>query len=203
MRAVIVICGGWSVTQYDVSDLRSRGYVIGVNESAVRFQCDEGLTMDRLWAEHRFAQFLLTRKGDLWLRRSAAKNLLPHPRLRIFDCDHESCKMEHVPEILNGTNSGMVALNRAYQLKPIACYVFGLDMQKGPNGQPYHHPPYEWAKPEGATSPGKYKEWQPQFKAVMNAFKKRGVMLAQVNNRSAITTIPSISYEQFLEETSA
>lgn len=201
MRSVIVICGGWSVSQYDVADLRERGYVIGVNESSVLFHCNEGITMDRLWAEHRFHQYIETRVGDLWVRQAAAKNLQRSPRLRTFKCDHESCSMSYADGILNGTNSGMVALNRALRLAETRCYVFGLDMQKGPNGEPYHHPPYEWADPKGATKPGKYKSWEPGFLHVMAHYMKSGVRLVQVNNRSAVRAIPSISYEQFLEET--
>jgi hypothetical protein len=203
MRSVIVICGGWSVSQYDVADLRSRGFVIGVNESAVLQQCDVGLTMDRLWAENRAHRYFTTRAGELWVREGAAKHLPRHPRLRVFGCDHESSTMTTLPAVFNGTNSGMVALNFAYQRLPTHVYVFGLDMQKGPNNEPYYHPPYDWpeADPKGNTKPGKYKEWQPQFHKVMAAFKALGIVVRQVNNRSAIKVIPSISYEQFLEET--
>lgn len=200
MRTVIVICGGWSVGQYDVADLRDRGYVIGVNESALLAQCDVGITMDRLWAEHRARNYFVTRLGELWVREGAAKKLAYHPRLRKFSCDHRSSEMSPVPKVFNGTNSGMVALNFAFQLCPDRVYVFGLDMQRGPKGQPYWYPPYEWAE-QGATKPGKYKEWNPQFEKVAAAFRAVNTTLVQVNNRSMMNAIPSISYERFLEET--
>jgi hypothetical protein len=201
MRSVIVIGGGWSVTQYNVADLRFNGLVIGVNESMVLFQCDVGVTMDRLWAEHRAQQYFTTRTGELWVRRGADKRLPLNPRLRQFDCDHKSNEMVLTPRVLNGTSSGMVALNYAYQLLPTHVYVFGLDMQRGPKGEPYHHAPYEWADSKGATKPGKYKAWGPQFRKVWSAFRQLGVQLVQVNNRSTVDSIPSISYEQFLKET--
>lgn len=201
MRPVIVICGGWSVTQYDVADLRPRGKVIGVNESAVLFQCDIGITMDRLWAEHRFHQYFTTRAGELWVREGAAKNLPYHPRTRIFNCNHRVSVMSDTKHVYNGTNSGMVALNMAYQMHAPTVYLFGMDMHKGPNGEPYHHAPYEWADPKGATKPGKYKEWQPQFEQVSQAFAARNIRLVQVNDRSAIKTIPSIPFAKFLAET--
>jgi hypothetical protein len=203
MRPVIVICGGWSVSQYDVADLRNRGFVIGVNESAVLQQCHLGVTMDRLWAENRAHQYFTTRSGELWVRRGAAKNLAYHPRLRKFDCDHKSSEMIMIPWVFNGTNSGMVALNVALQQGPTHVYIFGLDMQRGPNAEPYYHPPYDWpeADSKGNTTSGKYKEWHPQFHSVVVAYKQLGVTLKQVNNRSAVKVIPSIDYAQFLKET--
>lgn len=199
MQTVIIICGGQSVTQYDVSDLRARGHVVGVNESAVRVECDIGITMDRLWAEHRFHQFFTTRKGDLWVRRGADKHLPQHPRLVQFECDHTSSDMTLEPRTLNGANSGMVALNYAYT-RAQRVYVFGLDMQRGDRGEPYWHPPYEWAS-RGATTVGKYRQWAPQFASVHAQFQARGVKLVSVNHRSLVTSIPQISYKRFIEET--
>jgi hypothetical protein len=203
MRPYIVICGGWSVSQYDVADLRKRGYVIGVNESALLFHCDVGITMDRLWAENRSRTYYVNRPGELWVREGAAKNLPYHPRLWKFACDHETCEMSTTPKILNGMNSGMVALNFAYQMAPHTVYIFGLDHQKGPNGEPYHHPPYNWpeAKPEGNTTSGKYKAWGKHYARVLEQFTARRSRLVQVNNRSTVKDIPSISFAQFLTET--
>lgn len=203
MRTVIVICGGWSVTAYDVADLRKRGYVVGVNESSVRAQCDVGISMDRLWAENRYRQYFTTRAGELWVRRGADKHLPQHPRLRQFECDHTSTKMSTDPNRFNGTNSGMVGLNYAFQQKPEQVFIFGLDMQKGPNKEPYWHPPYDWpqALPQGNTTPGKYREWTPQFDEVKEQFFDEGIELYQVNHRSLVRSFPCISYGMFLELT--
>lgn len=211
MRTAIVIAGGWSVSQYDVADLRAADrIVIGVNESAVLAQCDVGITMDRLWAEHRYERYLATRAGDLWIRRGADKALPEHPRRKRFECDHRSHHMSSEPSILNGTNSGMCALNFAFQLKPERAYLFGFDMQRGPNQEPYHHPPYrctgecgeqcEWANQNGATKPGKYREWAPQFKSIARQFRKRGISVKQVNNRSMMKAFEQIDYRQFARE---
>jgi len=207
----IVIAGGWSVSQYDVADLRgSNRIVIGVNESAVLLQCDVAVTMDRLWTEHRWHRYFTTRTGELWIRRGADKALPIHPRRRQFECDHESWRMSDEPGVLNGTNSGMCALNYAFQLKPKQVYLFGFDMQRGPKGQPYWHKPYrcagecgercKWANEKGATKPGKYRDWVPQFECIAHQFRERGIAVKQVNNRSKIAAFPSISYEQFADE---
>jgi hypothetical protein len=203
MRTVIVICGGWSVTQYDVKDLRSRGHVIGVNESSVLVECHTGVTMDRLWAENRFRQFFTTRAGDLWVREGAAKNLPQHPRLRKYKCDHESALLSPDEGRLNGMNSGMVALNLAYQLRPHQVFVFGLDSQKGPNGEPYWHPPYDWpqAKATGNTTTGKYKAWAPNYGIVAEQFEEQRIELCMVSNYSKAAGIRAVSYGYFLELT--
>jgi hypothetical protein len=202
MRTVIVICGGWSVSQYDVADLRERGHVVGVNESSVRVECHVGLTMDRLWAENRYKQYFTTRAGDLWVRKGADKHLPQHPRRRQFECARVP-QMSMEPGQLNGTNSGMVALNYAYQQKPEQVFIFGLDMQRGPNNEPYWHPPYDWpqAKPTGNTTSGKYKEWQPEFGVVTEQFDDEGIVLYSVNNRSLAHGLRQISYGMFLEMT--
>jgi hypothetical protein len=203
MRTVVVICGGWSVSQYDVKDLRSRGHVVGVNESSVLVQCHVGITMDRLWAENRFRQYFTTRDGDLWVRRGADKKLPQHPRLRQFECDHTSAVMSKEPDRFNGMNSGMVALNYALQLKPEQVFIFGLDMQKGPNKEPYWHPPYDWpeARPDGNTTSGKYKAWAPHFGVVTEQFDDEGIALYSVNHRSKAEGLRQISYGMFLEMT--
>ena len=203
MQTAIVIAGGWSVSQYDVADLRGPGrIVIGVNESAILAQCDVAVTMDRLWTEHRWERYFESRSGDLWIRRGADKALPDHPRRRQFECDHTSFVMTDETGVLNGTSSGMCALNFVYQLHPSRVYAFGLDMQKGPKGQPYWYPPYDWpqAKPEGNTTTGKYREWQPQFASIAKQFRKRGIVVKQVNNRSKIRAFEQIGYKQFIAE---
>lgn len=167
--------------------------------------------MDRLWAEHRWERYFATRTGDLWIRRGADKALPEHPRRRQFECDHKSHHMSDEPGVLNGTNSGMCALNYVFQLKPQRVYLFGFDMQRGPDGRPYYHPPYkcagecgkqcEWANPQGATKPGKYREWVPQFDSIARQFRERGIKVKQVNNRSNIRAFEQISYKKFAGET--
>jgi hypothetical protein len=42
--------------------------------------------------------------------------------------------MSDEPDTLNGTNSGGVALNLAYSLKPRQLLLFGFDYRRGPKG---------------------------------------------------------------------
>lgn len=198
MRTAIIIGGGWSVSQYNVSDLRARGHVIGVNESAVLQANHVGVTMDRLWAEHRARQFFVTHEGDLWVRKGADKHLPLHPRLVQFDCDHESTEMSCEVRTLNGTNSGMCALNYAYHYQPQALFLFGFDMCHGPHDEPYYHPLYEW---KTDPKPAKYKDWSKQFDLIAKQFTRIGCTIYNVNNRSKIEAFSKISYAEFQEMT--
>ncbi len=174
--------------------------MVGINESAVLKKNHIGLTMDRLWAEHRARRYFVENEGELWVRKGADKHLPQHPRLIQFNCDHEATQMSEEPHTLNGTNSGMCALNYAYHCRPERVFLFGFDMQRGPNNEPYYHPPYEW-NPEGATKPGKYKEWEKQFTEIAKQFNAIKCVVYNVNNRSKIECFPKISYEGFLEWT--
>lgn len=154
--------------------------------------------MDRLWAEHRAERYFMENTGELWVRKGADKRLVQHPRLIQFDCDHESSEMSCEVHTLNGTNSGMCALNLAYHCQPEQVFLFGFDMQKGPNGEPYYHKPYEWANKNGATTSGKYKEWAPQFTRIAHQFARIGACVWNVNNRSVLECFPIIGYDGFL-----
>jgi hypothetical protein len=200
---VIVIGGGWSFKEFAGVDFREYGWVVGVNESAVLCQVNVGITMDRLWAEHRARDFFLKHPGaDLWVRRGADKNLPYHPRRLQFECNHKSVKMVDTGVTFNGTNSGMCALSYAYQRRPNKIFLFGFDMCKGPKGEPYWHDPYPWARADGATKPGKYAEWAAQFDSVARQFEQVGTKVFNVSSRTAIKSFPILTFQQFVTEAS-
>lgn len=187
---ISVVGGGWSFR--DVATRPLPGLVIGVNDSAVHLdRCDIALTMDRLWAEYRAGE--LQRRGlRSFVRRSAMKNLSPWPNLTVFDCDNESTEMSDVAGILNGTNSGMCALNLAYQLRPKRIFLFGFDMSRGPAGEPYWFANYPWA-PAGATPNGRYAAWAKQFHPVAEACRRVGIEVLNVSPLSAVEAFRRIA----------
>lgn len=184
-KIVSVVAGGWSVNELDKSQIP--GVIIAVNDSAVHLpRYDIALSMDRLWTEWRFP-FLREKKQNAWLRRSAVQNLKDqrHPWLHIFDCDHTATVFSTEQHVLNGTHSGLCAMNLAYCMAPEQLFILGFDMQRGPNGQPYWYPPYPHA-PNGATTKGKYNAWARQFDAAAIAFKEIGTRVFNVSKRSSI-----------------
>ena len=177
---VSVLAGGYSVTGVDLT--RLPGLVIAVNDSAIFApRVDITLSMDRLWTEFRWPA-LRDRRGIAYIRRSALKNCPGKwPWLNIFDCDYRSTTFSDVEGILNGTNSGFCAFNLAYRLRPRRIFLFGMDMKRGPNDQPYWHPPYPW-RPRGATTNGKYREWSRQFYAAAKLCKQAGIAVTIVGD---------------------
>jgi len=187
-EVVSVLASGWSVKGLDLS--RLPGLVIAVNSAGVHApRVDEIVTMDRLWAEHYWAD--LCRLGKpTWMRSACLKNLPDRPAwLHLYMCDWQSNVMAGALDFMNGTNSGMVALNRAYKLEPKRVILFGFDMGRSPKGAPYWHPPHPW-RPTGGTSNGKYAEWASQFDAAAKQFAKAGI---EVLNASPASRIPAFT----------
>jgi hypothetical protein len=196
---ISILAGGWSVEQIDTS--RLPGFVIAVNDSAIHgLKVDLAITMDRLWAEHRFYWLQKNHAPKpFWVRRSATKNLpTKNGWMTIFENDHTSCQFSETSEVLNGTNSGFCALNLAYQMKPQRVVLFGFDMNRSPAGHPYWFPEYHWTKPGGATTGGKYQAWAQQFEAAAAAFRKANIDVLNASPTSAITTFPKVNPEKVL-----
>lgn len=182
---ISLVGGGWSFGEVDPNKLP--GTIIAVNEAARLLpRYDIAITMDRLWTEHRW-DFLRTQRKLFYMRRNAAQNVdwRSFPWAHVFDCDHETYEFGMSTERMNGRNSGYCGLNLAYLLQPRELYLFGFDMQKGPNGEPYWHPPYEW-RPLGATSEGKYNDWAQDFAYASRMFATKGTQVVNVSSRTKI-----------------
>jgi hypothetical protein len=192
---ISVVGGGWSVSQIDLA--RIPGEVIAVNDSAVHLpRVDVIVSMDRLWTEYRFERLRAMEKVA-YLRRSAVQNVISRnfPWLHIFDCDHTSAEFSDRIGWLNGTNSGLCGFNLAYQARPNRIVLFGFDMKRGPQGQPYWHEPYPWS-PKGATKDGKYASWAKQFAAAKRACDAAGIEVRVVGD-SAIECFPKLPLTEF------
>ena len=195
---VSIVGGGWSVTKVDLN--RLPGIVIGVNDAPFYLPKppEHCLSMDRLWAEGRWTQLNelhgKSPKTLVWLRRSAVQNIVERPDwLRVFDNELDGDMTDphfgETPQI-NGENSGACALSLAYQFKPKRVFLFGFDMQKGPEGEPYWYPPYPWVAPTGATSAGKYRSWLPWFQRAAEAFRKAHIPVINVTVRTDLHAFP-------------
>jgi hypothetical protein len=170
---VTVVAGGWSASRFDLSKLP--GTVIGVNDAGLLVpHVDIIVSMDRLWAEHRFDRLRGLRKPT-WLRRRTLMNIDLEGCTFVtpFENDHTSTVLSEVPGTLNGTHSGFCALNLAYQLKPCELYLVGFDMQRGPKGEAHWFPPYPWS----ATSTGaaRLAVWAGQFEGAALQLHAAGI----------------------------
>lgn len=189
---ISIIAGGWSCSTVALD--RVPGLVIAVNESAVLApRVDIALTMDRLFLEHRWA-LLAKKPTPTWARRSIMANVdKSAPWLAAFENDIHKDGLSDQPGILWGNNSGRCALNLAYHMQPKRILLFGFDMQKGPKGEPYWHPPYGWARPEGGTSQRRYDEWRPAFDRAAIQCREKGIEVLNVSARTALNSFPVIA----------
>lgn len=184
---IIIIAGGASVSEYDLTGLDDIGYVIGVNDSFLNYKgCNCGLTMDRVWMEARI-DMVLKKKKPFFVRQSAVKFInekADSDFIRLYDC-LETHELSHDPGKLNGTSSGMCALNLAIQLKPDFVYLLGFDMN---GGRWYQYDFKNW-EPKG----DKFNKWINQFREI----SKKHTNIINVNHKSALNCFPSMSYEKF------
>ncbi len=175
MRAITVLAGGWSAGQVDLH--RLPGFVIAVNDSAIHApHFDAVVSMDRLWAEHRYAQ--VSRMGrPVWLRRSTLRNVVGWDAdmgVTAFENDHRSTTLSDVTGTLNGTHSGFCALNLAYQMRPTRLYLVGFDSALGPKGERHWFPDYPW-KNGGGSKRDKLVEWSRQYAVASTQLRVAGV----------------------------
>lgn len=198
---ITVVAGGWSVRNIELSHLA--GQVIAVNDSALHLpRVDIVVSMDRLWTEHRWA-WLLERAGPTWLRRSAVQNRDERwSGLTIFECDHKATQF--VPAVagdtyqLNGTNSGLCALNLAWWLRPARLFLLGFDFNRGLRGEAHWFPAYDW-RPAG-TSSRDYQQWAREISATREAFTAAGIEVFNVSPGSAVGGFKKITPAQYRVE---
>jgi hypothetical protein len=197
-ETISIVAGGWSVSQVDPS--RIPGTIIAINDSAIHLpRFDIVVSMDRLWTEHRWAE-LRKLQRPAHIRRAAMKRMPGEkwPWLRLFDCDYTSAEFSDQAGVLNGTNSGLCGFNLAYQMKPKQIMLFGFDMKRGRNGESHWFPDYPWAKPGGATTSGKYREWSRQFESAKRSCDAAGINVALVGD-SAIECFPKLAVSDFIK----
>lgn len=171
-KIVTILAGGWSASLFDLRKLP--GFVIAVNDAAIYSpRVDAVVSMDRIWAEHRFEQ---VRKLNvpIYLRKSTIRNFEIDDTVTAFENDHTSTVLSDKPSHLNGTHSGFCALNLAYQMRPKDLFLVGFDMKLGPRGERHWYPPYPW-KSGGGSSSGKLAEWGQQFESAARQLSEAGV----------------------------
>lgn len=164
---IAVVAGGWSAKRINLEGLHERMYVIGVNDAALYMRTNCVVTMDRLWLENRYEE-LLRRGITTYYRAGTAKSVDPTPPQFIkYECNNSMDEMmSEKVGVLNGNNSGVVAVNLAYQMlmplksekrfPSVRLFLIGFDFARGPNDERHWYPDYPWG---GGTKPGKLKEW--------------------------------------------
>ena len=162
---IAIIAGGCSAAAVNLANLCDRMHVIGVNDAAVYAPVHEVVTMDRLWLENRYEQ-LVASALPAHFRSGTAKCVDPQPPQFIAYTNNNSLDagMSKERGHLNGSNSGAVAMNLAYQklasfspcLPNHKVYLIGFDFKLGPGKQKHWYPDHPW---KTSTKPAKLDEW--------------------------------------------
>lgn len=184
---VSVVAGGWSFVGEGWDKCILPGQVIAVNDAAIHLpHPDIIVSMDRLWTENRWDQ-ICARRLPTYLRRAAVQNKDWErlPFIQVFECDHETnpVLMSPGPSTLNGTNSGICGINKAYTMRPQEIWLFGFDMQLGPSNQAHWYPPYAWST---STGPKRLQEWSTQFGVIARQCRAAGIKVVNASSRSLI-----------------
>lgn len=173
-ETISILAGGYSATHYDIQNLP--GYVLGVNDACLYGKCDAYLSMDRLWTEGRW-DWLCQNPKPAWIRDAAVKKIKQWPSwMTVFNCDYRSSVMSDDPTILNGTNSGLCAVNLAYQLRPSRIELYGMDLATGPKGERHFYPPYPWSPTSGTTT-GKFQQWQRDLNSAIRQCRDAAIVV--------------------------
>lgn len=218
MSKVVVLAGGSTVLDYMKMpnhlgvDFHPNMPFIAVNDAYKMFNVNMVVTMDRRWLEYRVNDLLtmldVGEIASVYARKSTQQNMSPLAKseFRWFENKNTSEALDFSPvlEKLNGSNSGVVALNLAAKFRPEKIYMLGFDMKQR-DGRAYWYEPYPWAKDAGTAKPGKYKGWAKEFRMIRDQMRTIGAELVNVTHDSAIpaSVIPWMSYEKFMEETRA
>lgn len=189
-ETISVVAGGWSLTSLG-EEGRSRipGLRIGVNDAFLKMRCDVGLTMDRMWTEHRWAK-VKTLRQPFHASDNAVRNIKIGGRkwLQVFRYNIEALELSDTRGLLHGRNSGHCAFNLAYQMRPRRIILWGFDMERSPSGEAYWYPPYPWSKagPRGNTSGADYAQWAARFLCPIEQCRAAGIELINASPVSAI-----------------
>lgn len=204
-EVVSVIGGGWSFAY--VNHAKVPGKVICANEAGVLFKGEVAatVTMDRLWTENRWSR-LCALKQLFYVRKGCLANIPKDERgqrwVRPFDNTNKPIQdvgpyaFGEFGHTLNGDNSGVCALNLAYIERPTQLLMFGFDMCRHPNGNPYWYPPYSWVAKTGGTKPRKYETWAHEFNSIALAFARIGTEVLNVSEHSKIVSFRRVSPKQ-------
>lgn len=192
-RPVFVIGGGPSLAGYDLSDLRRRGWVLGINRAADIVPVDATFSVDytlirefhdrlRMWADRHEVYVAVSPDynepiipGVTYLERREGKGLSDDPAA-----------------VINGLNSGYGGVNLAILKRAREIYLLGFDLTPlGAEDATHWHGGYPW---QARRSEIYYQRWADRFSEMLLHIPA-GVEIINANHRSAITAFGFTTYE--------
>lgn len=192
-----VVGGGPSLRGRDLSDLRSSGFVLGVNRAADLIPVDATFSLDlqfiqkyrdrlREWASaHRVILAVPPDYDDPWIPGAVRLE-----RVQGKGLDPDGCR------VINGLNSGYGALHVALvTLGFLDVVLLGFDMAPIPREAPTHwHDGYGWHNRR--TGDVYYGRWADRFLEIALDLPP-GARVVNANPGSRIRAFPTATYEEY------
>jgi len=191
---VWIVAGGPSLSGYDLSDLRARGRVLGVNRAADIVPCDATFSIDRM--------FLTKRRRDLatWaFRGQEVIAAVPHdwfaenepiPGVRYVRKETGRGVGQDPEVIIHGCNSGYGALCLAVLKRATTIYMLGYDLHGRSDGLHWHDG-YPWGRGSCRIY---FERWAERFQDIADELP-RGVQVWNCNPDSRVQAFPFKSYD--------
>ena len=197
MTRCFVVGGGPSLVGRDLSRLRDRGFVLGVNRAAELIPVDATFSLDLTFIRN--FRDLLTR----WAGEHRVFLAVPpdYPEPWILG----ATRLERAPgrglsgdggKVTNGLTSGYGALHVALQTLGFRDIILlGFDMDPPADDQPTHwHSGYDWHSRRSARV--YYDRWAAKFDEIAETLPP-GTRVVNANPRSKIRAFPRSTYEAF------
>jgi hypothetical protein len=188
IETVSIVAGGPSALKCGAA--RAPGTVIAVNDAFRHVRHDVVLTMDGRWLRYRIPGGELLKplyaRRSAWIKAGFAPALTSGGygvRAHLYECDNNATEFGCDVDTLNGPNSGYVALNLAFVMRPVRVFLFGFD-HKGA----HFHAENEWTqRGEGCrNTPKKFARWADACVHARKQFDDAGIRVINTNHDSAI-----------------
>lgn len=194
-RDVWIVGGGPSLEGRDLSDLRARGRVLGVNRAAELVPCDATFTLDQTFLDRRSAdlaawaaagQEVYAAVPDGWLTRGNPVVAGVRYVLRV-----EGTGIGRPDAMVNGKNSGYGALCLAVLKRARRIYLLGYDLRTADRDSHWHDG-YPWQNNRCQVY---YEKWARRFDEIRDELPD-GVRVFNCNPGSVIDAFPFAPYEE-------
>lgn len=193
-RPVFIVGGGPSLQGRDLSRLRERGIVLGVNRAADLVPVDATFTLDHNFvAKRREDLRQWAAAHELWIAQAPDEPSPPILGAHYIERRNGDEPLSVDPRyVINGLNSGYSAINLATLKRAREIILLGYDLHPT-QGLSHWHGGYPW---NVGTAEKYYGRWAQKFDLIAR-FMPAGVRIINANPTSAIKAFPFATYEEF------
>jgi len=200
-RPLIIVGGGPSLRNYDISDLRARGRVVLLND-AVRFcKGDVLFSMDFNWINRSTSLIENFEGEEIWLIVGTHHMQQEyHGTVPVRHLKKMSSKVTTLSRILDQVycagNAGFAVLNLALLKGAQLVYLLGYDLGRGVHEQ-WHDAEEVLGLPKRVRNPLYYSRWAQRIAEVSPVFEEQGIRIINCNPSSSLKCFEFSSYEEF------